>query len=67
MDHSRSQCTCTLKVLLLKQNRGVYWNEEAYSIGALSNKNKLQINLLEKHKNFSISFGSMKITELGLF
>ena len=36
MDHGWSQCTSTLEFLLLKQNRGAYWNKGAYSIRALN-------------------------------
>ena len=44
MNQGWSQCTCTLTVLSLKQNRGpywsrgAYWNEGAYSIGRLVEK-----------------------------
>ena len=49
-----SSCTCTITVPLLKLNRGAhwnmstygyrdaYWNEGAYSVGALIDKNKFE-------------------------
>ena len=56
-----SSCTCTITVLLLKQNRGAhwnmsaygyrdaYWNEGAYSVGALIDKKTIRVrHLLER-------------------
>ena len=46
--------TCTLTVLLQKQNRGnnwcrgAYWNEGAYSMGAFTNKYYLREVLIGK-------------------
>ena len=54
MDHGRSQCLCTPTVLLLKQNRCVYWKggascnggaqsiETLIRIEALTNENKFE-------------------------